>query len=102
MKVCYSSSICKGYKMQKEVSKTTNGVKISFLGEVKKANIVSMVQNCQSGGCECMSDATKEKIKGIQISGEDGDVNLTLSGDINKEEIEEALAKSTLINNQCC
>jgi hypothetical protein len=88
--------------MQKEVSKTTNGVKISFLGEVKKANIVSMVQNCQSGGCECMSDTTKEKIKGIQISGEDGDVNLTLSGDINKEEIEEALAKSTLINNQCC
>ena len=88
--------------MQRKVDTIKDGVKISFLGEVKKANIVSMVQNCQSGGCECMSDATKQKIKDIQISGEDGNVNLTLSGDILKEEIEEALAKSKVIDNQCC
>ena len=49
-----------------------------------------------------MSDATKMKIKDIQIGGEDGNVNLTLSGDILKEEIQEALAKSKVINNQCC
>jgi hypothetical protein len=88
--------------MQNRVDKTASGVKISFFGEVKKENIVTMVQNCQSGGCECMSDATKQKIKDIQIDGEDGAVNLNLSGEILKEEIEEALAKSKVINNPCC
>ena len=85
--------------MQNKVDKIADGVKITFFGEVKKENIISMVQNCQSGGCECMSDATKQKIKDIQILGEDGDVNLILSGDILKEEIEGALAKSKVINS---
>ncbi|MBU0631950.1 hypothetical protein KKA17_04835 [bacterium] len=88
--------------MQKTVNSLKNGVNISFTGEVKKENVVAMVQNCQSGKCECMSDETKKKIKNMEVSGEDGDVNLTLSGDILKEEIEEALAKSKVINSQCC
>ncbi len=85
--------------MQKNVNKTDDGVKISFLGEVKKQNIVTMVQNCSSGACECMSDDTKKKIKDMQVSGEDGDVELKLSGDISKEEIEAALAKSKVLND---
>ena len=88
--------------MKKIVNAEQNGVKISFSGDVKKMNIVQMVQNCQSGGCECMSDATKKKIQGIEISGEDGDVALSLSGEISKEEIEEALAKSKVLNSSCC
>ena len=88
--------------MQKKVDMTSKGVKISFLGEVKKENIISMVQNCQSGGCECMSDATKAKIKDIAIEGQDGEVTLTLSGEIEKEEIEAALAKSKVLNDPCC
>lgn len=84
--------------MQKKVNSLKNGVNISFIGAVKKENIVTMVQNCQSGKCECMSDETKKKINNIEVSGNDGDVNLTLSGAILKEEIEEALAKSKVIN----
>jgi len=84
--------------MNRNVNKIDNGVKISFTGEVKKQNIVSMVENCSTGKCECMSDATKSKIKNMSVSGKDGDVSLKLDGNISTQEIEEALAKSKVIN----
>jgi len=84
--------------MQKKVSKTNNGVKINFLGEVQKQNIVTMVQNCSTGKCECMSDETKAKIKDMRVHGDDGDVKLSLEGDISVDEIQSALAKSKVIN----
>ena len=82
------------FDIKKEVSKTKSGVNIKFSGAVKKNSILTMVQNCQTGVCECMSDDTKEKIKDMQVSGEDGEVLLELSGEIQKSEIEAALAKS--------
>lgn len=92
------------FGMKKEVSKTKSGVNIKFSGAVKKDNVVKMVQNCKTGTCECMSDDTKKKIKDMQVSGNDGEVLLELSGEIAKEEIEAALAKSKVINNslECC
>jgi hypothetical protein len=74
--------------MQKYVSKTENGVKINFLGEVQKQNIVTMVQNCSTGKCKCMSDETKAKIKDMKVHG-----------DVSIEEIQEALAKSKVLKN---
>jgi hypothetical protein len=85
--------------MEKKVSKTNNGVKINFLGKVEKQNIVSMVQNCSTGQCECMSDSTKAKIKDMKVDGTDGDVELNLEGDISVDEINAALKKSKVINN---
>ena len=84
--------------MNKFVNATGKGVKISFSGEVKKQNIVTMVENCSTGACECMSDETKAKIKNMEVSGKDGDVELDLTGDLSKEEIEAALAKSKVLN----
>ena len=85
------------FDIKKEVSKTKSGVNIKFSGAVKKNSILTMVQNCQTGVCECMSDDTKEKIKDMQVSGEDGEVLLELSGEIQKSEIEAALAKSKVL-----
>jgi len=84
--------------MQKNVKKTNDGVKINFLGEVQKQNIVTMVQNCSTGQCECMSDTTKAKIKDMKVDGVDGDVELALEGDVSVDEIKAALAKSTVLN----
>ena len=84
--------------MNKSVNLTNNGVKISFSGEVKKQNIVTMVENCSTGKCDCMSDETKKKIEGMEVTGQDGNVELNLSGDISKEEIEKALANSKVLN----
>lgn len=84
--------------MNKSVNLTNNGVKISFSGEVKKQNIVTMVENCSTGKCECMSDETKKKIEGMEVTGKDGNVELNLSGNISKEEIKKALANSKVLN----
>lgn len=84
--------------MEKKVFKTGNGVKINFTGGVQKQNIVTMVQNCSTGQCDCMSDDTKAKIKDMKVSGTDGDVALDLEGDVSVEEIQAALAKSKVID----
>ncbi len=86
--------------MDKKVLKTGEGVKISFQGAVEKMQIVKMVENCATGQCECMSDETKKKISDMQVEGKDGDVQLSLTGDVSKEEIEAALAKSKVLNKQ--
>jgi len=83
--------------MKKNVSKIKSGVKINFVGQVEKQNIVSMVQNCATGRCECMSDQTKAKIKDMQVTGEDGDVELNLQGDVSIAEIQSALSKSKIL-----
>lgn len=88
--------------MKKSVFKTTNGVKINFTGEVEKEQIDKMVENCATGACECMSSETKEKIKDMRVEGEDGAVELNLVGDMSKEDIEEALAKSKVLETSCC
>jgi len=85
--------------MNKNVLKTNKGLKISFTGEVEKQNIVEMVENCAAGQCECMSDETKKKIMNMEVSGKDGNVALDLSGDVSKEEIEAALARSKVVND---
>ena len=85
-------------QLKKEVQTTAQGVKIAFTGEVKKQNIVKMVENCATGQCECMSDATKKKIQNMQVKGEDGAVELELTGDVAKEEIEAALKRSKVLN----
>jgi len=82
------------FGMKKEVTQLRSGVSIKFSGAVQKESIVKMVQNCKTGTCECMSDDTKKKIKDMQVSGNDGEVLLELSGEVKKEEIEAALAKS--------
>ena len=90
--------ILKEKTMNKNVFKTTQGVKINFTGVVQKQQIVKMVENCATGACECMSDETKKKISNMQVEGKDGDVELKLDGNISKEEIEKALAKSKVLN----
>jgi arsenate reductase len=89
----------KGKTMQKNVFKTNKGVKINFTGVVEKQQIVKMVQNCATGACECMSDETKKKISNMQVEGKDGNVELKLDGNVSKEEIEKALAKSKVLNS---
>lgn len=86
--------------MEKNVFKTGNGVKINFTGGVQKQNIVTMVQNCSTGACECMSDETKAKVTNMEVQGKDGDVELSLDGDVSVEEIQAALAKSKVLEEQ--
>jgi len=86
--------------MKKNVFKTADGAKIAFTGGVAKQQIITMVENCATGSCACMSDETKEKISSMEVAGEDGNVELKLTGDVSKEELEEALERSKVLNNK--
>jgi len=81
-----------------EVTKELSGIRVAFSGAIEKQNVVSMVQRCQGGQCDCMSGDAKKKIEGLEVSGEDGNVTLSIKGDLDVEEIEAALKKSPLIN----
>ena len=81
-----------------EVTAESNGVKITFSGAVAKQNVVEMVERCQTGQCDCMSDESKKKIEGMEVSGVDGDVELRIKGDLDVNEIQKAVSKSPLIN----
>ena len=84
--------------MNKKVLKTNQGVKISFTGAVEKKNIITMVENCKTGSCDCMTDETKQKIENMEVSGNDGEVHLDLSGEVSPDEIKAALARSKVVN----
>ena len=85
--------------INKNVSTTSKGVTISFSGAIKKDSVLKMVENCAKGQCACMSEASKEKIKDMTVSGLDGAVALNLTGDgLSADEIESALKRSTVLN----
>jgi hypothetical protein len=86
--------------MKKDITKTDNGVKIKFSGEVKKSNIVMIVENCSTGKCGCMKEETKAKIKNMSVEGKDGNVELSLDGELSVEEIKEAISKSKLLDKE--
>ena len=81
-----------------EVTAESNGVKITFSGAVAKQNVVEMVERCQTGQCDCMSDESKKKIEGMEVSGVDGDVELRIKGNLDVNEIQNAVSKSPLVN----
>jgi len=84
--------------MKKVVNKLSNGVNISFRGDVEKGTIFKMVENCAEGKCDCMNDDTKRKIKDMRVEEIDDGVKITIDGDIDKKEIEDALSRSKILN----
>ena len=84
--------------IKKDVAKTQRGVKIDFSGEISKDTLFTVVQNCSTGKCDCMSEETKKRVEDMKVSGEDGAVTLELTGDLSKEEIETALSNSKILN----
>jgi uncharacterized OsmC-like protein len=84
--------------MEKKVIKTAQGVNINFSGEVEKDKIFKMVENCAHGQCDCMKEDTKRKIKEMKVEEVDeGEIQIVLTGDMDKKEIDEAIQRSKVI-----
>lgn len=80
-----------------KVSAKQSSVTINFIGKVAKNNVVSMIERCQTGGCDCMDSQTKAKITQMRVEGKDGDVRLVLEGDgIDAKKIEAAAQNAKL------
>lgn len=78
--------------IQKNVFKTQDGVNIKFTGSVEKKNVVSMIESCSAGECDCDCDPEMfKRIEDMSVSGEDGDVTIGLKGDISADEISHAV-----------
>ncbi|ABB44335.1 hypothetical protein Suden_1057 [Sulfurimonas denitrificans DSM 1251] len=80
-----------------DVTSYENGVSIKFSSTIKKNTVIEMVKKCKTGKCDCMSDESKQKIKDMDITGSDGNMELKISGNLDVEEIKKAISKSILI-----
>lgn len=83
-----------------DVTKAFDGVKVTFSGKVAKSNVVSMVERCQSGRCDCMSESAKKKIEELEVTGQDGEVELSITGDLDVQEIRDAVSRSPLLKEE--
>lgn len=71
-----------------KVNNTNNGVK-AFLGGFKAEDINAKVQECVDGNCSCDCDPQMmDKIKNIEVSSEENGASITITGDVNAEELE--------------
>lgn len=69
--------------IKKNITQTPQGVDIRFVGDIQKSTLETMASGCNEGGtcsCECNSDI-KNRVKHVEVSGSDGNVTLSLTGD---------------------
>lgn len=82
--------------IQKNVTQTAEGVEVHLSGNIDKAKLEAMASNCNSGGtcsCECNSDL-KDHVKHVDVSGEDGNITLSLIGEtLEASKVEAAMAE---------
>lgn len=78
-----------------DVKQVEAGVKVTFSGDATKESINTMLQECASGECSCECDPELfSKIEKMEVAGEDGNVELTLSGKkLDEQKIREAAAE---------
>lgn len=71
-----------------KVSNTNNGVK-AFLGGFKAEDISAKVQECVDGNCSCACDPQMmKKIEKIEVLSEENGASITITGDVNADELE--------------
>ncbi len=78
-----------------EVRKMKEGVVIEVKdSSVEAQKVKEIVENCQTGRCDCMSEEVKQKVKFIDFKAEKGRVAIEIKGDLTEEEIKEAMSRS--------
>ena len=92
-----------------DIKNLENGVLVELnSAEVKKSDMEKSIENCNTGKCDCLSESQKERIKSISLKeGDFGKLSVEIEGDIDKEEIKQAMEKATRNQkkgsaNGCC
>jgi len=85
--------------MEKNLSQTTNDTPMSFTAVVQKDESSKIVENCSHHAqCDCMQRDNKHAIKEMDIEElGDGEIKIVLTGNRDKQEIEEAIKRSKVI-----
>ncbi|WP_291521749.1 hypothetical protein [Acidithiobacillus sp.] len=77
------------------VQKTAEGVAVHVDQSVDAKKVFAIVENCQTGLCDCMSTQTKTKVTGMSVHQGENGKEIHIAGDLSSEEIVEAMARST-------
>lgn len=81
-----------------QIVQKEDGVVVQVVeGNVCLEKVQEIVESCKTGKCDCMSDATKQKVEFIQVKLIGGKPAIEIKGDIRQEEIQEAISKSKKI-----
>ena len=78
-----------------QVRSTEEGVIIEVIDKTVDAEKVKeVVENCQTGKCDCMSEETKAKVTFMDFKIKDGKPVIEIKGEVSEEEIKEAVGRS--------
>ncbi len=79
-----------------KVQNTTSGVKATLTGFNTK-ELSEKIDECKNGECSCSCDPEMmKKIQNIEVKGEDDKTSITITGDVNKEELEPMMKECLL------
>lgn len=86
-----------------QVKETKDGVIIEVVDEnVDSSKVEQVVERCKTGQCSCMSEEMKQRVSFMDFSIKNGKPTIEIKGDITKEDIKEAMQKSTYDITGCC
>jgi len=87
-----------------DIKNLENGVLVELnSAEVSKKDMEKSIENCNTGKCDCLSDSQKAKIKSISLKeGDFGSLSIEIEGDIEKEEIKQAMEKAAKNQKKSC
>ena len=89
-----------------DIKNLENGVLVELnSAEVKKSDMEKSIENCNTGKCDCLNDSQKARIKSISLKeGDFGSLSVEIEGDIDKEEIKQAMEKAAKNQKKgsCC
>ncbi len=78
-----------------QVKSTEEGVIIEvFDATVDTEKVKEVVENCQTGKCDCMSEETKAKVTFMDFKVENGKPVIEIKGAVSEEEIKKAINRS--------
>ncbi len=91
----YGEKMKKTMKDVSQVKAIEEGVVIEVVDESADTDkIKEVVENCQTGKCDCMSEETKAKVTFMDFRIENGKPVIEIKGDVSEEEIKEAVNRS--------
>ncbi len=78
-----------------QVKSTEEGVIIEVIdATVDTEKVKEVVENCQTGKCDCMSEETKAKVTFMDFKVENGKPVIEIKGAVSEEEIKKAINRS--------
>lgn len=78
-----------------KLEKTAEGVAVHVDKSVDPQKVFAMVESCQTGRCDCLSEEVKAKVSAMEVSQGAAGTTIRIRGTVSEEEIQAAMGRST-------